>query len=72
MKVVKKLKKKHRSDLWLDRDGVLWFFDAAAHNWYFLELSFPPGPGFTAFETVEIKGWPDGPFVRVKKKRVHS
>lgn len=73
MKIVNKLKKKHRNDYWLDVDGFLWFWNADAEQWWFLNPVLPmhlcsgPGDGFLPVPSIDTgDAWPDAPFTRVR------
>lgn len=67
MKVVNKLKKKHRNDYWLDVDGFLWFWNLDAKEWWFLTVEMFPHDGFRPAASVDTGDeWPDKPFTRVR------
>lgn len=70
-KKVEKLKKKHRPWIWVDRDGVLWFWEwkpiAGTSDWVLL---IPHRNGWEVDDSIpaETKGpWEDGPFTRLHK-----
>ncbi|WZB38363.1 hypothetical protein SEA_BAZZLE_76 [Mycobacterium phage Bazzle] len=45
-KQVKNLKEKHQTDLWVDKDGEVWFFNCDIGGWYVLTLcceGYDPG-----------------------------
>lgn len=75
MKTVDKLdKKKYRRDLWLDNEGVLWFWDAELNDWAVLEpvatAAWNIGEGYEVTQTLGTMDddyWPDGPFIRIAK-----
>lgn len=77
MKVVDKLNKKnHRRDLWVDADGVAWFFDWDTQDWRVLTQDLDifdadswtkQALGYSIEDTEDCKGWPTGPFTRILK-----
>ncbi|OHU64042.1 MULTISPECIES: hypothetical protein [Mycobacteroides] len=62
LKSVKRLKKRHRKYLWVDREGTLWVYVRSEKDW----CTFTWADGFPELLTTQASdGWPDGPFYPV-------
>jgi hypothetical protein len=66
VKVVDKLKKKHRGSIWLDRDGEVWYYEWKSQAWgYLWGGAGMGGPGLD-FDTLADPTL-YGPFTRLHK-----